>query len=41
MMGRDSAGDITRYGLVPWIFGVLLAVFLIWIMCHYALPIGG
>lgn len=40
MIGRDTSAEINRYGFVPWIFGILLAAFLIWLMFEYALPIG-
>lgn len=40
MIGRDSYEDLNRYGLVPWVLGLVLAAFLIWVMFEYALPIG-
>ncbi len=40
MIGRDSREDLDRYGLAPWIGGVVLAVALIFLMFEFALPIG-
>lgn len=40
MIGRDSREDMDRYGLVPWLCGVGLAILILYIMFVYALPIG-
>ncbi|MEM0908745.1 MAG: dihydroxy-acid dehydratase [Pseudomonadota bacterium] len=41
MMGRDTNKDVNRYGPWPWLFGVVIAVFLMWVMFHFAMSIGG
>jgi len=41
MIGRDSRHDMDRYGLWPWLFGLVIAGLIFWIMFSYALPIGG
>lgn len=40
MIGRDSHQDINGYGPWPWIFGLVLAAVIIWLMFAYAQPIS-
>ncbi|WP_420391304.1 hypothetical protein [Acuticoccus sp.] len=40
MIGRDTREDMDRYGLAPWILGLVLAGGLSYVMFVFALPIG-
>lgn len=40
MIGRDSREDMDGYGLWPWIGGVALGLFLIWVMFQFAQSIS-
>jgi len=40
MIGRDSNDDINGYGVWPWLFGIVLAGVIIYLMFAYAQPIS-
>ena len=39
-MGRDSSNDVEAYGIWPWLFGLALAGFFIWLMFELAQSIS-
>ena len=40
MIGRDTREDMDGYGIWPWLGGVMLGAFLIWLMFFVANPIS-
>ncbi|MFZ7089512.1 dihydroxy-acid dehydratase [Primorskyibacter sp. 2E233] len=40
MIGRDSHDDINGYGIWPWLFGLVLAGLIIFLMFTFAQPIS-
>jgi hypothetical protein len=40
MIGRDSRDDMDGYGKWPWLGGVALCAFLIFLMFQFAKPIS-
>lgn len=40
MIGRDSREDLDAYGIWPWVGGIAVAAFLIWLMFALAATIS-